>query len=797
MKSGKTHTAVVASGSGRVSERVSVVVYPASRPGHLDGLLDSLSRLEGDALEVLVTPGVTQASAAFAPFVKRIALPLPPLEIAGDWLLEVREDWRPPDPAWLTRVLCALRAAPQVVVGRGAVRQPTWFLDASRDDTAPSYAYFLIWNAAFWKRDAARREPFVLPVLSPMERADLAQAPLAWRGQDAQPTEAALGEAGLHGLLRRAKRRFTSTPASEWPSVLIEKLRSKPLAPPRSVEAARKTSAPALSTAAAEGFLAFPRAPKPASGRFAILSQSLPPSPDSGGIGRYSNELAERLVALGAELHLITLGQGEATLERMGLFRHPVPLPQSARRFDRLPIAERNLQLSVAAYQRIVELELRGLRFDAVEAPNWDAEGFALGLASSPPLAVRVHTPRAVTMRIEGWLETPDQRRNMEFERESILHADGLLASTSGITATIGEIMGPALAAPLRFNHIPLGVNVGPAPCPTVPHEELRILFVGRLEARKGIRALLEALPDVLQRCPQAVADLVGDDTLPEAAGRPSWKEAFLARHAEAPWLARCRFHGKVSEARLAAFYRDCDLFVAPSLYESFGLVFLEAMREGKAVIGCRVGGVPEVVAHQENGLLVPPDDAKELARAMIRLCENHAERVRMGQAGRQRLVTHFDVQRTAEKTLALYRSLAEGRNYAPQGRVLLPRHDESRVSGGRIVFDESGIPAWLFDQAQPLRLSAVAGWTKLTFATGPAGGLLFIHPPQGRVRRLDLRSPVPGRRVAFFEEQSPLKNATIEIRLQGAKTARLLSVLTTPAIDWPGQLSLKEAELW
>lgn len=776
---------------------LSVLVYPSGQARRLDGLLDSLRRLEGEALEVLLSPGVGEPDQAFAPFVKRVALPVRPEDIAGDWLLELREDWRPAEPDWLTRTLRAMNRKPEAIAGRGAVRSASWFLASPKNPAAPPYAHYLLWRAAAFKEVAAAREPLTAPPAAQAVLADLDDLPLAWRGEDAQPLEGPQSEPGLRGLLRRTRRRLAQTPVKEWPALLRRELR--PISPTKAAKAAALPETPRTSQSAPSpvaAFLAFPRKVVPAAERFAILSQGLPPSPDSGGIGRYTNELAERLVGLGAEMHLITSGQGAPTLETMGLYRHPVALPCRPRRFEALPIAERNAQLAVAAYQRVQELELGGLRLDAIEAPNWDAEGFVLALAPAPPLVVRVHTPRAVTMRIEGWPETPDQTRNIAFERESILHADSLSASTAGITQTIGRIMGPSLCATLHFNHIPLGVNVGPAPAPNAPHEDLRILFVGRFEARKGIRALLEALPAVLQRCPRAVADLVGDDNVPDAAGRP-WKEGFLARHANEPWLTRCRFHGKVSEERLASFYRECDFFVAPSLYESFGLVYLEAMREGKAVIGCSVGGVPEVIANNVNGLLVPPDDGAQLANAMIRLLENHAEREAMGRAGRRRVEEQFDVQQTALKTLALYRRVARDRRFEVRGRRLLPDRDQGRVTGGALDYDTTGSPAWLFDSSRPLRIAAETGWTRLCFRSGPDGGRVRIRPPQGRTRLLDLRAAHSGRRVAFFELREPLQRPEFEIEAQGDQAARLLTVLTTPAIEWPGQLTWKEAEEW
>ncbi len=91
---------------------------------------------------------------------------------------------------------------------------------------------------------------------------------------------------------------------------------------------------------------------------------------------------------------------------------------------------------------------------------------------------------------------------------------------------------------------------------------------------------------------------------------------------------------GQVSGERLSELYRECSLFVAPSLWESFGLVFLEAMAQGKAVVGTTAGGIPEVVEDGLTGLLVPPGDANALAGAVLSLIGDPDRCAAMGRAG-------------------------------------------------------------------------------------------------------------------------------------------------------------------
>jgi glycosyltransferase involved in cell wall biosynthesis len=104
------------------------------------------------------------------------------------------------------------------------------------------------------------------------------------------------------------------------------------------------------------------------------------------------------------------------------------------------------------------------------------------------------------------------------------------------------------------------------------------------------------------------------------------------------------------------------DVFVMSSLWEGFGLVFLEAMSAGVPVLATRVSGVPEVVVDGETGILVPPREERPLAEAMLRLARDPELRAALGRAGRARVRARFGLDRMVDETLEVYRSLAPRR---------------------------------------------------------------------------------------------------------------------------------------
>ena len=279
-----------------------------------------------------------------------------------------------------------------------------------------------------------------------------------------------------------------------------------------------------------------------------------------------------------------------------------------------------------------------------------------------------VHEPRfplvcALQTTMDFWLDSqPEKRRDAEWmrargspllalERLILERAPRLHANSRAILADIAERYAMTFAAD-RVVFAPHGVSDwAGAPSPPAPAGPLRFLFVGRLESRKGIDALLAAAPEVLRRQPQARLDIVGDDRIERAEGG-TFREAFLARDEIADVAARIAFHGRVEEARLRQHYHDCDVLVAPSRYESFGLIYVEGMIYGKPVIGGRGGGGGEVIVDGETGVLVAPGDAAALAAAMLQLAEDADLRRRMGLAGRRRYEAHFTAEAAARRLL-------------------------------------------------------------------------------------------------------------------------------------------------
>jgi starch synthase len=179
------------------------------------------------------------------------------------------------------------------------------------------------------------------------------------------------------------------------------------------------------------------------------------------------------------------------------------------------------------------------------------------------------------------------------------------------------------------------------------------VVFVGRVTRQKGLPVLLAAARR-LNPAAQLVLCAGLPDT-PELAAEVAGLVAELrAARSGVIWLAEM-----LPQRDVVQLLTHATVFACPSLYEPLGIVNLEAMACGTAVVGSRVGGIPEVVSDGETGLLVPPDDPGGLADALNSLLEDPGRAAAMGRLGRERAIAHFGWPAIAAQTAALYSELA------------------------------------------------------------------------------------------------------------------------------------------
>lgn len=408
---------------------------------------------------------------------------------------------------------------------------------------------------------------------------------------------------------------------------------------------------PRLPPAEASQFRPYPVVDRTNARRIVLVSGDYPPN-ITGGIARFIGDVAPRLVAAGHEVRVITRSGAHGTVDlEDGVWVHriAVPLlrPGDGVAPETLPHINAFATASLAEIRRISGWS----PIDVVYGPAWDVETIGALRGTPLPVVTMLATPLSVAAVHAKMLETDTQRAALEgvlaAERELFANSELLHCISAAIRTTIEQEYELTLDVE-RSPVVPIGLvdraveGVHPKPA----GQRLTVLFVGRLEARKGIDDLIAAIERLGPRLPQIDWVIVGRD-----ATSPGVESRFRSRHRNDEWATTVRFIGDVSDADLAGWYRQADLVVLPSRYESFGLVMVEAMMHCRPQIACAVGGVTEVVSGSE-GVLVAPESAGELADAIERLVEYGAEREAMSRSGRRRFETDFEIGVASKRLL-------------------------------------------------------------------------------------------------------------------------------------------------
>jgi glycogen synthase len=203
----------------------------------------------------------------------------------------------------------------------------------------------------------------------------------------------------------------------------------------------------------------------------------------------------------------------------------------------------------------------------------------------------------------------------------------------------------------LRYAVVPNGVDLKLFHPPEVVRQPgttpVRCLAVARLVERKGLGCLIRAFA-LLERG-RFQLDIAGDGPDRQAL------QALAAHHGVAEEI---RFLGSLSRAVVAERYREADLFTLPSTAESFGNVFAEALASGLPIVASQVGGIPDLVEHGHNGLLVSPGDPHALAQAIRYLADDPQLRSEMSSRNRAKAVTTLEWAQVTKRYLSIYEAV-------------------------------------------------------------------------------------------------------------------------------------------
>lgn len=331
-----------------------------------------------------------------------------------------------------------------------------------------------------------------------------------------------------------------------------------------------------------------------------------------GGVQAHVRQLAEHLRSHGHEVHILAPGK-------------PPVLRPDARIVGRAVPVRGNGSVARICFSpqsaREVENVLREIRPDVIHVHE--------PLVPSTAMFAVLHATAAVvaTFHSNVPFETTHSlfyRMGVPFVRPVWNRIDCRVAVSEAARDSVCARMGDA-----EFEIIPNGIDVArfASAKPVAWGSGRRLLFVGRLEPRKGFPVALRAFERVAAHCPDLRLVVVGDGADRKAlAEMPEWLQA------------RVDMLGRVPDEGLPGCFASADMFVSPALGgESFGIVLAEAMAAGLPVVASDIPGYRDVARHGREALLVPPDDDAALATAIRRLLDDPALCQSLGRRGRRR----------------------------------------------------------------------------------------------------------------------------------------------------------------
>jgi glycosyltransferase involved in cell wall biosynthesis len=354
--------------------------------------------------------------------------------------------------------------------------------------------------------------------------------------------------------------------------------------------------------------------------------------PPDGGVYEHVRRLCEGLRARGHE----PLVAGPPDGQPPALEAEVLPL-EMVRAVD--PRADAR---AVAGLARIV----RRVRPALVHAHSSKAGAAARIARAAFPRTPLIYTPHGYAFA--GYFESDSERARYRAVERALAPFASIVLCVCEAERRLAASVGPARRTRVVHNGIPPLEPKEPHPALAALRERGPVVgVVTLLRPGKGIETLVDALPDVLARHPEASVAVAG-----WGPDREQLEE-------------RARDRGVAGSLHLLGptdgpmpLLAGADLFVSASWAESFPYNVLEAMAAGLPVVATDVGGTAEAVEHGATGLVVPARDPRALAQAIGKLLDDPERRRRLGDAGRRRVSERFTVERMLEGTIGVYRQV-------------------------------------------------------------------------------------------------------------------------------------------
>ena len=384
-----------------------------------------------------------------------------------------------------------------------------------------------------------------------------------------------------------------------------------------------------------------------------FVSYEFPPDTGQGGIATYTKEVANAFARMGTEVDVFVASPTRTGVERLA--------PNHRIHFIQCDSREAFIRLSPERIRSIHQI----MAFDGIEFPEYGAEArFIREALPDVPVWIKLHTPaylvkqlndryydRSWWRKIKKWIRPYQKEKDAEYNTLKI--ADRILApcdSMRSIAIRDWELDPEKVwTVPNPYQPSESFTSID------LPDGSPTVIYVGRLETRKGVWNLAKAIPQVLKQIPEARFIFLGKDSRGPHRQRSMKK---LLQRAMAGCLDRVEFIDAVPLEDVPKQMARASIAVFPSLWENFPNVCLEAMAAGRAIVASKEGGMAEMLTPCNGGVLVDPNDPTDIANGLIELLRDPVSLREMGARNRERVVTYYGKALTGE-LFDIYRKLS------------------------------------------------------------------------------------------------------------------------------------------
>ncbi len=380
-----------------------------------------------------------------------------------------------------------------------------------------------------------------------------------------------------------------------------------------------------------------------------------------GGIATYTYTMAGALKSLGHDVHIF-LRKGVSTDQ---IPRNCIPVfyeyepPEGffqriQRRFQNNP---RFWEEGLARGLRLKLLKLNVQdKIDIVEMPEFGGPACACTPPLPFPVVINFHMSSMMVDELNGI--QPDKTRLAQyvFEEKAIKNGTAYRTPSDALRKDASK----------RFNIDMQRITIIPNPVSTQPFDSVgklhsgdirfHVLFIGRLERRKGAELLCAGIKGILDIDDHIHVTIAGETEMNDADGYRNVIERVL----DSQQRQRVWFLGSIDRSNLLVLYCRSSILLAPSLFENGPYSILEAMSAMLPVVASSSGGIPEIITHEQNGLLFKSGDTASMVKCIRTLYEQRELGIRLAENGYKTIKTAFSPDSIAKKTIAFYDSIRQ-----------------------------------------------------------------------------------------------------------------------------------------